>query len=33
VVAALMVGGLGVDLVVSTARGKASLVSSIGPLP
>jgi hypothetical protein len=32
-IAALVVGGLGVDLVVSAARGKASLLSRIGPLP
>ncbi|MDP1922121.1 MAG: hypothetical protein Q8L14_38130 [Myxococcales bacterium] len=32
-IAALVVGVLGVDLVVSAARGKASLLSRIGPLP
>lgn len=32
-IAALVVGGLGVDLVVSAARGKSSLLSRIGPLP
>ncbi len=32
-IAALVVGGLGVDLIVSAVRGKASLLSRIGPLP
>jgi hypothetical protein len=31
--AALVVGGLGADAILSTARGKRSLASHIGPLP
>jgi glycerol uptake facilitator-like aquaporin len=33
VVAALVVGGLGVEAVFSAARGKRSLLARIGPLP
>ncbi len=33
VIVALVVGGLGVDLIVSAARGKTSLLSRLGPLP
>jgi len=31
--AALAVGGLGIDALVSATRGKRSLLSRIGPLP
>ena len=33
VAAALVVGFLGVDAIVSAARGKAALLARIGPLP
>ncbi|MGH6623573.1 MAG: hypothetical protein ACREBN_06350 [Burkholderiaceae bacterium] len=33
VIAALIVGGLGVDALVSAARNRRSLMSRIGPLP
>ncbi len=32
-VAAIVLGGLGVDLVISALRGTPSLLSRIGPLP
>lgn len=32
-VAAIVVGGLGVDALVNAARNKRSLISRIGPLP
>lgn len=31
--AAVVVGGLGIDLLVSSLRGRRSLLSRIGPLP
>ncbi len=30
---AVVVGGLGLDLIISAMRGKRSLLSRIGPLP
>lgn len=33
VIAAVLVGGLGVEAIVSAVRGKGSLISRIGPLP
>ncbi len=33
IAAAIVVGGLGLDLLISTMRGKRSLLSRIGPLP
>lgn len=31
--AAVVIGGLGLDLIISAMRGKRSLLSRIGPLP
>ena len=33
VIAGVLVGGLGVDAIVSAARNKTSLLARIGPLP
>lgn len=33
IVAALVLGGLGIDQVISAVRGRRSLLSRIGPLP
>lgn len=33
IAAAVVIGGLGMDLIVSAMRGKRSLLSRIGPLP
>jgi len=33
VIAAVVVGGLGIDALISAARGRRSLMSRIGPLP
>lgn len=32
-IAAALVGGLGIEAIVSAVRSKASLISRIGPLP
>ena len=33
IAAAIVVGGLGLDLLITTMRGERSLLSRIGPLP
>jgi hypothetical protein len=33
IVAALVVGGLGIEAIISAMRGKRSLLARIGPLP
>lgn len=33
IVAALVIGGIGIEAMVSAVRGKPSLLSRIGPLP
>lgn len=33
IAAAIVIGGLGLDLLISAMRGKRSLLSRIGPLP